>query len=332
MLKKFLFALFCILPTTLYAQQITGAGATFPYPVYSKWADEYKKVSNKEVNYQSVGSGAGIRQINAKTVIFGASDMPIKKEDLDKSGLVQFPTVIGAVVPVVNIPGIQAGQLVLSGDVLAKIYLKKITKWNDTAIASLNPDLKLPNSTITVVRRSDGSGTTFIFTNYLSKVSADWNKEVGEGTAVEWPVGIGAKGNEGVSANVQQTRNSIGYVEYAYAKQNNMVHARLINSSGKAIEPSIPSFQAAADLSVFNPETGFYAILTNSAQEQAWPIAGATFILMHKNSNDYNSAQEALKFFDWAFEHGDKLALDLDYVPLPSTLKSSIKSSWSLIK
>lgn len=317
--------------TSAFAADITGAGATFPYPIYSKWSDEYKKVSGNQLNYQSIGSGAGIKQIEAKTVTFGASDMPLKPEDLEKKGLVQFPTVIGGVVPIINLDGIESGQLVLDGETLAQIYLGKITSWDDAKIAALNPKAKLPKLPITVVRRSDGSGTTFIFTNYLSKVSKDWKDTIGEGSAVEFPVGIGAKGNDGVSNNVKQTKGAIGYVEYAYAKQNKIAYTSLINSAKKTVAPNSASFQAAASSVGFDAAQGFYAILTNTSSPEAWPISGATFIIMQKVNADKVAAKDALKFFDWAYKNGDKMAEELDYVPLPKSVKESVVKSWSKI-
>ena len=328
---KFLIAAFAALsisPAAANEKTIAGAGATFPYPVYAKWADEYKKETGNSVNYQSIGSGAGIKQIQAKTVTFGATDMPLKKSDLDKQGLVQFPTVIGGNVPVINIEGIKPGEMVLDGSTLADIYLGKIKKWNDPQIAKLNPNLKLPDAAILVVRRSDGSGTTFIWTDYLSKVSPEWKDKIGAGTAIEWPVGIGGKGNEGVAGNVQQTKFSIGYVEYAYAKQNKMTHVAMINKAGKVVQPSLESFQAAAAGIGFKAEEGFYAILTDAEGDASWPIAGATFILMHKEPTNAAASNLALDFFRWAYDKGDKAAVALEYVPLPDTLIKEIKAYW----
>ncbi|MGH6811246.1 MAG: phosphate ABC transporter substrate-binding protein PstS [Methylocella sp.] len=310
------------------AVDISGAGATFPYPVYAKWADTYKKESGNGFNYQSIGSGGGIKQIKAKTVTFGASDMPLKPEDLREAGLVQFPTVTGGAVPVVNLAGIKPGELVLDGPTLAKIYLGKITTWNDPAIKKLNPKAKLPSQAIVVVHRSDGSGTTFIWTNYLSKVSSDWESQVGSNTAVEWPAGIGAKGNEGVANNVLQTSGAIGYVEYAYAKQNKMTFVDMINKDGKRVAPNTGSFQAAAANADWAHAPGFYLILTDQPGAKSWPIAGATFILMHATPDDPAAASEALKFFSWAYEKGGKQAEELDYVPLPKTVVALIKKSW----
>jgi phosphate transport system substrate-binding protein len=331
MLKKILIAIGVAFSSPAWAVDITGAGATFPYPVYAKWADAYKKESGHVVNYQSVGSGAGIKQIQSKTVTFGATDMPLKKAELDKHGLIQFPTVIGGNVPVINVDGIKPGEMVLDGTTLADIYLGKIKKWNDPQIAKLNPNLKLPDQNILVVRRSDGSGTTFIWTDYLSKVSTEWKDKIGAGTAIEWPVGIGAKGNEGVSGNVMQTKGSIGYVEFAYAKQNKMTHVALINKAGKAVQPSLESFQAAAAGAGFKAEEGFYAILTNADGDASWPVAGATFILMHKQPADAEKSKFALKFFEFAYAN-DTMAVDLEYVPLPDALVQQIKTSWSQVK
>ena len=322
-----------VLATTVHAAEITGAGATFPYPVYAKWADSYKKETGNTINYQSIGSGAGIKQIQAKTVIFGASDMPLKLEDLIKDRFVQWPQVIGAVVPVVNLEGIKSNELVLDGNIVADIYLGKIKKWDDLRIARLNPAVKLPSTAITVVRRSDGSGTTFNFTNYLSKVSDDWKKSVGDGTAIEWPVGIGAKGNEGVAGNVQQTKNSIGYVEYAYAKQNNLTTTKLINAAGKTVEPSMKSFSSAAAKADWNSVPGFGVILTNQPGDETWPITAATFILMYSDPKDTAASKEAIAFFNWAFEKGNKTAEELDYIPMPANVIKEIKTNvWTAIK
>jgi phosphate transport system substrate-binding protein len=312
------------------AQEITGAGATFPAPVYAKWASEYNKATGVKVNYQSVGSGAGIKQIDSKTVAFGASDMPLKDEDLAKKGQLQFPTVIGGVVPVVNIKGIAAGQLKLNGQVLGDIYLAKITKWNDPAIKALNPTLALPDAAIAPVRRADGSGTTFGFTNYLSKVNAEWKTKVGEGTAVNWPAGAGGKGNEGVAAFVNRLPNSIGYVEYAYVKQNKMTYALLQNSAGNFVAPDAAAFKAAAAGADWSKS--FYQILTNQPGKDAWPITSATFIIMYKTQEKPAEAATALKFFDWAYKNGDKTADDLDYVPMPAVVKAQIEKAWGDIK
>jgi phosphate transport system substrate-binding protein len=315
--------------TSAFAADITGAGATFPYPVYSKWADAYKKDTGNGLNYQSIGSGAGIKQIIAKTVTFGATDAPLKPEQLDKEGLVQWPMVMGAIVPVVNLEGVKPGEMVLDGETLANIYIGKITKWDDPAIKKLNPKVSLPSDAITVVRRSDGSGTTFNFTDYLSKVSADWKAKVGSGTAVEWPVGVGAKGNEGVAGNVGQTKNSIGYVEYAYAKQNKLTYTGLVNSAGKTVQPTIAAFQAAASNADWAKAPGYYLILTNQPGEASWPITAATFILMHKEPVDKAASAEAVKFFKWAFEKGAKAAEELDYIPMPEPVVKLIEKTWA---
>ena len=311
------------------ALDISGAGATFPYPIYAKWADTYKKETGVGLNYQSIGSGGGIKQIQAKTVTFGASDMPLKPEDLNKNRLVQFPTVMGGVVPVINVEGVRPGDLTLDGPTLAKIFLGEVKTWNDPAVAKLNPNAKLPSQAIAVVHRSDGSGTTFIFTDYLSKVSADWKTKVGANTAVEWPGGIGAKGNEGVANNVANTKGSIGYVEYAYAKQNKLTFTKLINKDGKAVDPTAASFTAAAASADWTGTPGFAVILTDEPGAGSWPIAGATFILMHKQPQDPAAATEALKFFAWAYTKGDKMAEDLDYVPMPDSVVNAIQKVWA---
>ncbi len=331
-MPRSLLSLACALGLSVaaYAQDITGAGASFPAPLYSKWASEYNKATNQKVNYQSVGSGAGIKQIDAKTVDFGASDMPLKDEDLAQKNQLQFPTVIGGVVPVVNIAGIAPGQLKLTGELIADIFLAKITKWNDPAIKALNPSLNLPDAAIAPVRRSDGSGTTFLFTNYLSKVSADWKAKVGDGTAVNWPTGAGGKGNEGVAAFVGRLPNSIGYVEYAYVKQNKMVFAQMKNASGAFVSPDDSAFKAAAAGADWSKS--FYQILTNQNGKDAWPITGATFILMHKVQDKPANASATLKFFDWAYKNGDKTADDLDYVPMPASVKDAIRKAWANIK
>ncbi|KJC43537.1 phosphate ABC transporter substrate-binding protein [Bradyrhizobium sp. LTSP849] len=315
--------------TSAFAADITGAGATFPFPIYSKWADAYKKETGNGLNYQSIGSGGGIKQIQAKTVTFGATDAPLKAEQLEKDGLAQWPMVMGAIVPVVNIEGIKAGELVFDGETLASVYLGKITKWDDPAIKKLNPNLKLPSEAITVVRRSDGSGTTFNFTNYLAKASADWKSKVGEGTAVEWPVGVGAKGNEGVSGNISQTKNSIGYVEYAYAKQNKLTYTALVNKGGKTVQPTVEAFQAAASNADWAKAPGYYVILTDQPGDKSWPITAATFILMHKDATDKASSQEAIKFFRWAFKNGGKAAEELDYIPMPDSVVQLIEKTWA---
>jgi phosphate transport system substrate-binding protein len=309
------------------AQDMTGAGATFPAPVYAKWADAYHKATGARVNYQSVGSGAGIQQIRAKTVDFGASDMPLADDVLAKDGLVQFPTVIGGVVPVVNIKGIAPGQIKLTGQVLGDIYLGKITRWNDPALTALNPGVPLPDEAISPVRRADGSGTSFIFTNYLSKTNADWKAKVGEGTAVNWPTGAGGKGNEGVAAFVQRLPNSIGYVEYAYAKQNKMTYTLLKNKDGHFVPPDADNFKAAAASADWNKS--FFQVLTDQSGKEAWPISGATFILMYKSQEKPVNAANTLKFFDWAYASGDKMADDLEYVPLPAPVKELVRKSWA---
>src|SRR5713226_5645538 len=311
------------------AIDISGAGATFPYPIYAKWADAYKKETGVGLNYQSIGSGGGIKQVQAKTVTFGASDMPLKAAELEKSGLVQFPTVLGGVVPVINIDGIKPGDITLDGPTLARIFQGEIKTWTDPAIAKLNPTAKLPAQAIVVVHRSDGSGTTFIWTDYLSKVSADWKSKVGGNTAVEWPVGLGAKGNEGVANNVAQTKGSIGYVEYAYAKQNKLTFTKLVNKDGKAVGPTSESFQAAAASADWSGTPGFGVILTNEAGAGSWPISGATFILIHKQPQDPAAAAEALKFFAWGYAKGAKMAEDLDYVPMPSAVVTAIQKVWA---
>lgn len=321
--------LFSVMVGSAFALDISGAGATFPYPIYAKWAEAYKKETGNGLNYQSIGSGGGIKQIKAKTVTFGASDMPLKPEDITASALVQFPTVIGGDVPVVNLEGVQPGELVLNGDVLARIFLGEIISWDDPAIKKLNPKLKLASMPIVVVHRSDGSGTTFIWTDYLSKVSETWRTKVGANTAVEWPVGIGAKGNEGVANNVSNTKGAIGYVEYAYVKQNKMNYAKVINKSGNEIAPNSDSFQAAAAAADWAKSDSFYVILTDEAGPKSWPIAGATFIIMHKTPSDPVAAAEALKFFAWAYgKAGDTLAAELDYVPMPDAVVAQIKKTW----
>lgn len=311
------------------ADDITGAGATFPYPIYAKWAEAYKAKSGVGLNYQSIGSGGGIKQIQNKTVDFGASDMPLKPEELDKDGLLQFPTVIGGDVPVVNLEGVKPGELKMTGPLIADIYLGKITKWDDPAIAKLNPGVKLPGSEITVVHRSDGSGTTFIWVNYLSKVSPEWKQKVGEGTSVAWPTGVGGKGNEGVASYVQRVKGAIGYVEYAYVLQNKMTYVQVQNRDGNFVNPSSEAFKAAAAGADWSKAPGYYLLLTDQPGKSAWPIAGATFILMYKTQAKPATAKEVLKFFDWAYTpDGDKLADSLDYVPLPNSVTTQIKSSW----
>lgn len=308
------------------AETLNGAGATFPYPVYSAWAFDYNKVSGAKLNYQSIGSGGGIRQITERTVDFGASDAPLKPEQLQKDKLVQFPAVIGGVVPVVNIPGVKAGELKLDSEALCKIYLGEIKYWDDKKIKGLNPNSNLPHSEITVVHRSDGSGTTAIFTDYLSGVCPAWKSKVGAGTSVNWPTGIGGKGNEGVANYTQRTTSSIGYVEFAYAKQNKLAHIGLKNRAGIFVEPSFESFEDAADTGDFNPKKDFYLWLTNAPGKGSWPIAGATFILLAKEKADSN--KNVVRFFDWAFKNGDNKAKDLVYVPLPKSLKEKVRSYW----
>jgi phosphate transport system substrate-binding protein len=314
-----------------HAAEITGAGATFPAPIYSKWADGYQKATGNKLNYQSIGSGAGIKQITAKTVDFGASDMPLKAEDLQKEGLMQFPTVIGGVVPVVNLPGLQPGQLKLTGAVIADIFLGRIAKWNDKAIAALNPGLKLADQAIAVVRRADGSGTTFVFTNYLSKVSKEWKEKVGEGTAVQWPVGLGGKGNEGVSAFVQRIPGAIGYVEFAYARQSKMIHVSLKNADGHFVQPDDLTFKAAAAGADW-VKSNFAVVLNDQPGKDAWPITSATFILMHLKQDKPAQAAETLKFFDWSYRNGSKMAEELDYVPLPPEVVKLVSAAWSNLK
>lgn len=329
-------ALFAALAATAAATapvkaDISGAGATFPYPVYAKWADTYKKETNVGLNYQSIGSGGGIKQIIANTVTFGASDKPLSGEELEKNGLVQFPTVMGGIVPVVNIDGVKPGDLVLDGPTIAKIYLGDIKTWDDPAIKKLNPDAKLPSDAIAVVFRSDGSGTTFVWTNYLSKVSEDFKSKIGSNTSVQFPAGIGAKGNEGVANNVMQTKGSIGYVEYAYAKQNKLSHTKLINKDGKTVAPVKEAFQAAAANADWASAPGMGVILTDEPGAESWPITNPTFILIHKKPKDIAAAKDALKFFDWAYAKGSAEAEALDYVPLPAGVVAQIKKSWAEI-
>ena len=313
-----------------FAEDVTGAGATFPAPLYAKWADVYNKATSVRINYQSVGSGAGLKQIRSKTVDFGASDMPLKDDELAKDGLVQFPTVIGGVVPVVNIKGIQPGQIKLTGQLLGDIYLGKVTKWNDPALTALNPGVPLPDAAISVVRRADGSGTSFIFTNYLSKVNAEWKSKVGEGTAVNWPTGAGGKGNEGVAAFVGRLPNSIGYVEYAYVKQNKMTYTLLKNKDGQFVPPDDSNFKAAAASADWSKS--FYQVLTEQPGKDAWPLTGATFIMMHKAQEKPGQAAATLKFFDWAYANGDKYAAELEYVPLPDSVKNLVRKEWGEIR
>jgi phosphate transport system substrate-binding protein len=318
--------------TPASAAEISGAGATFPYPIYAKWADAYKKETGTGLNYQSIGSGGGIKQIQTGTVTFGASDMPLPKAQLDKDGLAQFPTVMGGVVPVVNLPGVTPGELILDGQTVARIYLGEIKTWNDAAIAKLNPNVRLPAQAIVVVHRSDGSGTTFLFTDYLSKVNAKWKADVGASTAVEWPTGIGAKGNEGVSGNLEQAKGAIGYVEYAYAKQNRLGFVKMVNKDGKVVTPEAATFVAAAANANWEGTPGFGVILTDQPGAESWPIAGATFILMRKKAQKPADSATALKFFAWAYKSGSKMAEDLDYVPMPAKVIAAIENSWSEIR
>jgi len=319
-------------PSLAAAADISGAGATFPYPIYSKWAEAYKAKSGISMNYQSIGSGGGIKQINAKTVDFGASDMPLKAEDLDKGGLTQWPMIMGGVVLAVNLPGIKAGDLTLDGPTLADIYLGNITKWNDAAIKKLNPSTKLPATAIAPLYRSDGSGTNFIFTNYLSKVSPEFKSKVGENTSVEWPAGVGGKGNEGVAALAARTPGAIGYVEYAYALQNKLPYTKLINKDGGTVMPDSQSFQAAAANADWQRAPGFYLLLTDQSGKDSWPITGASFILMHKSQEKPEVAKEVLQFFDWSYKNGSKLAESLDYVPMPEKVVKLVEASWGSIK
>ncbi len=322
----------CVATVGALAADITGAGATFPYPIYSKWAAAYKAQTGVGLNYQSIGSGGGIAQIKAKTVTFGASDMPLKPADLDAAGLVMFPTVIGAEVLVYRLPGIESGTLLIDGPTLADIYLGKITKWNDPRIAKLNPGVRLPDMGIIVVHRSDGSGTTFIFANYLSKISKAWADEVGAATSVDWPVGIGAKGNEGVAGNVAQTLGSIGYVEYAYAMQNKLPWMRMKNHDGNVVSPNMASFQASAAHADWAHADHFYMILTDQPGAESWPIENPTFVLFYKDPKDPGASKQALDFFKWAYANGDQAAESLLYIPLPDSVTSVIEKSWKEIK
>ncbi len=311
-----------------HAADITGAGATFPYPIYAKWADAYKTQTGVGMNYQSIGSGGGIKQIKAKTVDFGASDMPLTPDELNKEGLMQFPAIVGGVVPVVNLEGVAPGQLRLTGRVLADIFLGNIKNWNDPALAALNPDVKLPASAITVVRRADGSGTTFVFTDYLSQVSNEWKSRVGEGTSVSWPVGVGGKGNEGVAAYVQRIKGSIGYVEYAYAKKNKMGHTQMQNRAGQVVQPDDETFAAAAANARWDKAPGFYELLTDQPGAKSWPMTGASFILLHKVPADPAKTGTVLAFFDWAFKNGGAMASELDYVAMPASVVKLIEDAW----
>jgi phosphate transport system substrate-binding protein len=314
--------------TVAWAADISGAGATFPFPVYAKWADSYKKDTNNGLNYQSIGSGAGIKQIRAKTVTFGATDAPLKAADLDKDGLAQWPMVMGGIVMVVNIPGVKAGELVLDGPTVAQIYLGKITKWNDPAIVKLNPNVKLPDLAIASVHRADGSGTTFNFTYYLNEVSPEWKDQIGSATTVEWPGGIGAKGNDGVANNVATTQGAIGYVEFAYADQNKLTFTSMINKAGKTVAPTMDTFQAAAANADWASAPGFYNILANQPGDKSWPMTAATFILMYKNPPNLAASNDAISFFKWAYEKGDKMAMDLDYIPMPDNVVKLVEAMW----
>jgi len=311
-----------------FAADMTGAGATFPYPIYAKWAESYKAATGNGLNYQSVGSGAGIKQIKAKTVDFGASDMPLKAEELDADGLTQFPAIMGGVVTVVNLDGVTPGQLKMTGQVVADIYLGKVTKWNDAEIVALNAGVKLPALDITVVHRADGSGTSFLFTDFLSKTNPEFKAKIGSGTAVKWVVGVGGKGNEGVAANVQRIKGSIGYVEWAYSKKNKMTHTQLKNKEGQFLQPADDNFKAAAAGADWAKTPGFAVVLTNQPGKNSWPITGASFILMHKAQSDAAKGKEVLKFFDWAYKNGAPAAAELDYVPLPASVVKLVQDSW----
>jgi phosphate transport system substrate-binding protein len=314
--------------SSVQAAEITGAGATFPYPIYAKWAEAYKQATGTGLNYQSIGSGGGIKQIKAKTVDFGASDMPLPPADLEKEGLVQFPAIMGGVVPVVNIQGVKPGQLKLTGEVIAAIYMGKITRWVAPEIAALNPGVKLPTTDITVVHRADGSGTTFVWTDYLSKVNPEFKSVVGSGTAVKWPTGVGGKGNEGVAANVQRINGAIGYVEYAYAKKNNIAHTQVKNKDGVFVQPDDATFKAAAANAKWAEVPGFGVVLTDQAGKDSWPLASASFILMHKTQADAAKGREVLKFFDWAYKNGGAMAAELDYVAMPAPVVKQIQDAW----
>jgi phosphate transport system substrate-binding protein len=314
--------------TATLAADITGAGSTFAYPIYAKWAEMYKKTSGNGLNYQSIGSGAGIKQIKAKTVDFGASDMPLPVEELNEAGLMQFPTIMGGVVAIVNLDGVAPGQLKLTGPVIADIYLGKITKWNDQAIAALNPGVKLPAEDITVVHRADGSGTSFLFTNYLSQTNPDFKAKIGAGTAVKWAVGVGGKGNDGVAANVQRIKGSIGYVEWAYAKKNKLAHTQLKNRDGNFLQPDDDNFKAAAANADWVKAPGFGVVLTDQAGKNAWPITGVTYAIVHKSQADAAKGKEVLKFFDYAFKSGDAAAAELDYVPMPDAVTKLVETAW----
>jgi len=327
-MKRFIAAVLISLTGAAFAADLTGAGATFPYPIYAKWAEAYKSATGIGLNYQSIGSGGGIRQIKAKTVDFGASDMPLKVEELDKEGLMQFPAIIGGVVPVFNLDGVQPGELKLTSDVIANIHLGKITKWNDRAIAEINPGVTLPAINITVIHRADGSGTTFIWTNYLSKVNADFKNTVGEGSAVKWPTGVGGKGNEGVAANVQRVKGAFGYVEYAYAKKNKIAYAQLKNRDGNFVQPSDDTFKAAAAGADWNNAPGMYLLLTNQTGRDSWPATGASFIIMHRQQADALTGRAILKFFDWSYKNGAKMSEDLEYVHMPQAVIKLVQDNW----
>lgn len=311
------------------ADHITGAGATFPYPVYSKWAQAYHKENGTQLNYQAIGSGGGIKQITAKTVDFGASDKPLTASELDKKGMMQFPTVMGGIVPILNVKGIKPGELVLDGKTIANIFLGKITKWNDSEIKALNPGVNLPDSRISVVHRADGSGTTFNFTYYLADVSSEWKNKVGVDASVQWPVGTGGKGNQGVANYVSQLKNSIGYVEYAYALQNKLTYAKMKNKDGNIVSPTMEAFQAAAAGADWKHAKGFYLILANQPGAKSWPMTAATFILLHKKVENPEATKAVLKFFDWAYKNGDKAAAELDYVPFPASVKDLVRDAWA---
>lgn len=327
-MKKLLVMLLIALAGQVAAADLTGAGATFPYPIYAKWAEAYKAATGIGLNYQSIGSGGGIKQIKAKTVDFGASDMPLKPEELDKEGLIQFPAIIGGVVPIVNLDGVTPGQMKLTSDIIANIHLGKIKNWNDTAIAALNPDLKLPALAITVVHRADGSGTTFVWCDYLSKSNAEFAKTIGAATAVKWPTGIGGKGNEGVAAQVQRIKGAFGYVEYAYAKKNKIAHAQLKNRDGNFVQPSDVTFKAAAANADWAAAPGMYLLLTNQTGKDSWPATGASFILMHKQQADALTGRAILKFFNWSYLNGSKMSEELEYVHMPQSVITMIQDNW----
>lgn len=326
--EALLILVFVLIAMSAESQAINGAGASFPYPVYSQWAYKYNNLTGTKINYQSIGSGGGIAQIKAKTIGFGASDAPLTKEELDSSGLIQFPMVMGGVTPVVNIKGVKAGELKITPELLAGIYLGEITKWNDSKIQSINPALSLPNRSINVIHRADGSGTTWIFTNYLDKVSPEWHDRVGMGKAVQWPTGVGGKGNEGVATNVQRINGAIGYVEFAYALQNKLTHVLLKNSEGNFVAPTIDTFQSAAANADWINAPGFYMVLNDQPGTDSWPITGATFILIHKEQKDSSAAKEMLSFFDWCYRHGAVIAQNLHYVPMPPNVIELVEKQW----